>query len=186
MSWKDSLRLPGRTYFAVDVCSQIGTDADEIVQRRVRGLIHEDRDESAERVDDKTSLGGAVDGRASHPLERPFPSDGDDAQEEIEHLEDRYRLHGAVEVLGEKVPEDLGPEEALDGGSDLICAQESASNCRVVVDMEQDREEYVLGTPTGGCREYDETGPVVLDEFPHDSFSTGGPSWRCYRETSGS
>jgi len=35
-------------------------------------------------------------------------------------LEDGYRFDSAVEVLREKVPEYLGPEEAFNGCGDLV------------------------------------------------------------------
>jgi hypothetical protein len=35
-------------------------------------------------------------------------------------LEDWERLHCSVEVLGEEIPEDLGPEESLDCGGYLV------------------------------------------------------------------
>ena len=52
--------------------------------------------------------------------ERPLEGQGEDAKEKIEQLEDRNGLHDGIEVGGSKVPEDLGPEEAFDCGSDLI------------------------------------------------------------------
>ena len=54
-------------------------------------------------------------------------------------MEDREGLDSGVEVFGEEVPEDLGPEEAFEGGSALV----------------------------DGGSENDEAGPVVLDEFAH-------------------
>lgn len=58
--------------------------------------------------------------RARQPLERPFPGEGDETEDEVDDLKGGKGLDGAVEVLCEKVPEDLGPEEAFDGGSYLI------------------------------------------------------------------
>ena len=54
-------------------------------------------------------------------------------------MEDGEGLDGAVEIFGEEVPEDLGPEETLKGGGALV---------------------------DGGCED-DEAGPVVLDELAH-------------------
>ena len=54
--------------------------------------------------------------------QRPFPGKGRDAKEQIDDLKDGDGFDGPVEVLGGKVPEDFWPEEALEGGEDLIWA----------------------------------------------------------------
>lgn len=52
--------------------------------------------------------------------ERPFPCEPQDAEQEIYYLQDGRWLDGAIEVLGEKVPEDFGPEEAFYGSGNLV------------------------------------------------------------------
>ncbi len=74
-------------------------------------------------------------GRLDEETERPLPEQADNAQEEVDDLKDGDGFDGAIEVLGRKVPEDLGPEETLDRCRDLV----------------------------GGGGEDDEAGPVVLD-----------------------
>lgn len=37
-------------------------------------------------------------------------------------------MHSTIEVGGEEVPEDLGPEKAFEGGGDLICGREEKVN----------------------------------------------------------
>ena len=59
--------------------------------------------------------------RAREEGERPLPREADDAQEEVYDLENGEGLDGRVEVLGQKVPEDLGPEEGLERGGYLVC-----------------------------------------------------------------
>ena len=56
--------------------------------------------------------------------ERPFPGEAEDAEEEVEALEDGDGFDDGVEVDGEEVPEDLGPEEAFYGGGNLVCGEE--------------------------------------------------------------
>lgn len=51
--------------------------------------------------------------RAREEAERPFVGDPEQAEEEIDDLEDGDRFHGTVKVLCEEVPKDLGPEEAF-------------------------------------------------------------------------
>ena len=72
-------------------------------------------------------------------LERPLPGEGEEAEEQVDDLQDREGLHGGVEVLGQEVPEDLGPEEAFERGGALV----------------------------GGGGQDDEARPVVLDELAH-------------------
>ncbi len=53
--------------------------------------------------------------------EGPFPAEAEDAEEEVYGLEDGDGADAAVEVGGEEVPEYFWPEEAEDGGGDLVC-----------------------------------------------------------------
>lgn len=57
---------------------------------------------------------------SSEEGERPFPGEAEDTEQQIDDLEHGSGLDSAIEVLGEEVPEDLGPKEALYGGGDLI------------------------------------------------------------------
>lgn len=55
-----------------------------------------------------------------HPRPRVFPDYSEEAEEQVEGLEDRHGFHGRVEGFGEEVPEDLGPEEGVEGGGELV------------------------------------------------------------------
>ena len=57
---------------------------------------------------------------ASDESEWPFPAEHDDAEDEVDDLEDGEGLHCCVEVFGEEVPEDFRPEESFHGGGYLI------------------------------------------------------------------
>lgn len=61
-----------------------------------------------------------MDAGAGEQGEGPLQGDHGDAEDEVDDLEDGEGLDGDVERLGEEVPEDLGPDEALDGGADLV------------------------------------------------------------------
>lgn len=52
--------------------------------------------------------------------EGPFPREDENAEEEVDDLEYWEWFHGGVEVGGEEVPEDFGPEETFEGGGDLV------------------------------------------------------------------
>ncbi len=54
--------------------------------------------------------------RAREERERPLVGQGDEGEEEVENLEDGDGFDEGVEVLGEEVEEEFGPEEAFEGG----------------------------------------------------------------------
>ena len=83
-------------------------------------MVEQQRGEGGERVDDEAGLHGAVHGGAGHPRARPFPPQPEDAEQQVDDLQDGDGFHGAVQVGGEEVPEDFGPEEAFERGGDLI------------------------------------------------------------------
>ena len=100
----------------------------------------------------------------------PFEQKSHDSEHKIDNLQDRKRLDGHIEVLGEEIPEDFGPEEAFEGCSDLICGRKKES---MSVKAPRPDEQ----PPDGGekrrrrrtnCRsQHDEACPVVLDESAH-------------------
>lgn len=96
-----------------------------------------------------------MDRGARNLLKRPLPSECEEAEEQVDGLEDGYRLDGAVEVLGEEVPEDLRPEEALESCGYLVCADVSGA------------ERLALELRTSCCCQHDQARPVVLDELSH-------------------
>lgn len=115
------------THLALTVGPEIDTHPDEVVDPRVRPLVQQQRRQRTQRVHDQPRLDAPMHDRLGKPggarqryVERPFPSEGEDAEDEVEGLEDGNRVDGAVEVGGEEVPEDLGPEEAFEGGGDLV------------------------------------------------------------------
>jgi hypothetical protein len=59
----------------------------------------------------------------------PFPGDTDYAEDDVENLQDGNGLDGAIEVLGEEIPEDLGPEETVEAGSYLVWESCEHSSC---------------------------------------------------------
>jgi len=59
-------------------------------------------------------------GSAGDESQWPFPGEDNDTKEEVDDLEDGDRLYGSIEVLGEEIPEDLGPEETFHCSSDLV------------------------------------------------------------------
>lgn len=61
-----------------------------------------------------------MDAGAGEQGEGPLQGDHGQAEEQVDDLQHGHGLDGGVERVGEEVPEDLGPEEALDGGTDLV------------------------------------------------------------------
>jgi hypothetical protein len=50
----------------------------------------------------------------------PFPGERDNAEEQVDDLKDWEGFYGRVEVLGEEVPEDFGPEKGFEGSCYLV------------------------------------------------------------------
>jgi hypothetical protein len=83
-------------------------------------LVEEQGAERADGVDDQAGFDGAVESSAGEKRKRPFPSESDDAEDDVDDLQDGERFDGAIEVFCEKVPEDFGPEEGFEGSSYLV------------------------------------------------------------------
>ena len=114
-------KLNSSTNLSLAVRPKVRYQANEIVNARVRRLVHYERREREERVHHQPRLDRAVKGTALEEAKRPLKRNGEDAKHEVQQLQHRYRLDGRVEVAGGKVPEDFGPEEAFNGGSNLVC-----------------------------------------------------------------
>ncbi len=108
---------------ALAVRPEVDAHADQVVDARVRALVQQQRAQAGERVDGQPRLDTPVHGRLGEGEQGkgPFPGEGEDAEQEVDDLEDRDGAHGGVEIGGEEVPEDLGPEETFEGGGDLVC-----------------------------------------------------------------
>lgn len=70
--------------------------------------------QGCEGVDDQSRFDAAVEGGLCDDAQRPLPGCDDEPHYQVNGLQHWYGFYGPVEVLGEKVPEDLGPEEAFD------------------------------------------------------------------------
>lgn len=105
-----------RAYLAFTICPEVRNHADEVVQASVGALIDEQRNESAERVHDQAGFDGSMQSGAGEETEWPLPGKAEESHQHVDDLECGYGLDGAIEVLCEEVPEDLGPEEAVKAG----------------------------------------------------------------------
>lgn len=61
-----------------------------------------------------------MDAGAGDEVEGPLPRKKEKAADEVDGLEDWYRLDGTVEGLGEEVPQDLGPEVPFYRSGNLV------------------------------------------------------------------
>jgi hypothetical protein len=108
------------THLAFTVRPEVRHHADDVVQPAVGALVDEQSAQSAQRVHDQAGLDAAVQPCARKKWERPLPCEADDAEDEVYNLKNREGLDGRIEVLGQEVPEDLRPEEGLEGGCYLV------------------------------------------------------------------
>jgi hypothetical protein len=99
---------------------EVDHHADEVVERCVGALVQEDGGQSGEREDGETDLERPMEGRAGDEAEGPLECEHAQSADEVDDLQDGEGSHGSVEGSREEVPEDLGPDEARDGGTDLV------------------------------------------------------------------
>jgi hypothetical protein len=53
--------------------------------------------------------------RARHPSQWPFVGEADERDDDVEDLQDGDGFDGGVEVFGQEVEEEFGPEEGFEG-----------------------------------------------------------------------
>lgn len=99
---------------------EIHPHAHQIIDARVRALVQQQRRQRAERVDDEAGFHAAVHHAAGDEGGWVFPAEGEEAEQEVEALQDGDGFDGRVEGLGEEVPEDFGPEVGVQGGGELV------------------------------------------------------------------
>ncbi|MCJ1471027.1 hypothetical protein MMC07_009675 [Pseudocyphellaria aurata] len=150
---------------------EIYAHANEVINARICALVEQQRGQTADWVDDETGLDATMHGGVGEPGKWILPGETQDAEEQVDDLQDGDRPHRAVEVGGEEIPEDFRPEEAFEGGGDLVCCARTISlvlfphDGRLVVEVCGDGRENWL---TGCGSEDDQSSPVVFDELAHD------------------
>lgn len=107
-----------------------------------------------------------MDGGAGDELQWPFVGQAHETENEVDDLKSGEGLDGAIEVLGEEVPEDLGPEEAFNGGSNLVWRALILALGSTTAGRRKASGKKELGRTDGGGED-DEARPVVLDELSH-------------------
>ena len=113
-------RASERAHLSLRKSPKVNSHANQVVQPSIRALIQQQCRERGEGINDQPCLDATVDSRAGDEAQRPLPGQADEGEDHVDDLEDGHRLDGRVEILGEEVPEYLGPEEAFKGGGDLV------------------------------------------------------------------
>jgi len=146
------------TYLPLGVGPEIHDLPHQVVQGRVGALVHEHRRQAGERPQYQPDLDAPVHRGAgeAEDVEGPLVAERDEAEQQVERLEDGDGLHGAVEVVGEEVEEDLGPDESFYAGGYLIWESRQVWGCFV-------KFGWRGFSRTDCCRHDDEPRPVVLD-----------------------
>lgn len=108
-------------YLSLTVRPKVDTQPNDLVDGGVGALVQERGGECGHGQEGEAGLEAAVQAGPREEAERPLEREQDEAEDEVDGLQDGDRLDGRVQRLGEGVPEDLGPEVALDRGGDLVC-----------------------------------------------------------------
>jgi len=91
------------THLALTIRPKIHPNRHDVIYRRIGPLIQQRGAQRAERVHAQPGLDAAVDGAlvfvAGEEAQRPLVGDAEEAEDEVDGLEDGDRLDSAVEVL---------------------------------------------------------------------------------------
>lgn len=113
---EESHRTAGnKTHLALTIRPKIHPAPDNIVQRRVGRLVQQHGAQRRERQPEQPRHHAAVQVRARHPAQRPFVGEAHERDGDVEDLQDGDGLDGGVEVFGQEVEEEFGPEEGFEG-----------------------------------------------------------------------
>jgi alkanesulfonate monooxygenase SsuD/methylene tetrahydromethanopterin reductase-like flavin-dependent oxidoreductase (luciferase family) len=100
-------------YLAFTVCPEVHRRADQIVQSSICALVHQDTGRREQREQNDSRLYRSMKAAAGEPFQWPLIGQPQQAEDQVDDLEGGYRLDGAIEILCEEIPEDLGPEKAF-------------------------------------------------------------------------
>lgn len=120
-------------HLSLTVCPEIDDHGDQVVEAGVGALVGENGSQGEQGQRGEAGLEAAVDAGAGDEDEGVLPCDHPQAHDQVDDLQYRERLHCRVERLGQEVEEDLGPEEALESGGDLVNASRQGDEPRPVV-----------------------------------------------------
>ena len=107
-------------HLAFAVGPEVGHHSDDVIESGVCALVDEEGTQGAQRVHDEACLDGAVQTSSGDEGEGVLHGDAGESEDQVDDLQDGEGLDGTVEVLCEEVPEDLWPEEGLEGSSHLV------------------------------------------------------------------
>ena len=98
---------------------EVSSHRKNMVARRVGALVDQGRRGRSHGYPHQSEGDASVEWGLGHEAERPFHRKGEEGEHQIDDLQVWEGLNQDIEVAGEDVPEDLGPEKAFDGGTKL-------------------------------------------------------------------
>jgi hypothetical protein len=111
-----SARTRGKkTHLSFTISPKIHPAPNNIIKCRIRRLIKQHSAQSRQRQPQQPCHHAAVQVRARDPSQRPFVGEADERDDDVEDLQDGDGFDGRVEVFGQEVEEEFGPEEGFEG-----------------------------------------------------------------------
>ena len=101
------------TYLSIIECPEVDNLANNVIQSSVRALIIQEGGQRQQWEKEQAELDGLMNGSASQRTKRPFKGQSEDAKEQVYRLQDWHWFDCLVEIGGEPVDEDLGPEQSF-------------------------------------------------------------------------
>ena len=86
---------------------------------RVRTLVNQSGRGGRHRYPHHAERDASVEWRRGHEFQRPLHRESEETKANVDDLQVRHRVDQDVEIIGEEVPENLGPEETLDTSANL-------------------------------------------------------------------
>ena len=117
--WVLSSKMTDASHLAFRKSPEVSGQCKNMITRRIGALVDQTCGSRSDGDPHQSEGNASVEWSLSHELERPLHRKREDSEHNVDDLQVWEGVNEDIEVAGEDVPEDLGPEEAFNTGTDL-------------------------------------------------------------------